>query len=168
MSGRVVFAAAIPAVALAVSLGALTFTGAGGQGADSNSIVGEKLTCASGQQVQSLFSLEGDSFEVVGTVVSQVAGTLVVSGPSGEVPATLSADVTGQFEAGQIVEVHGFVDNLGRYVATDVTAACDAGADAGQPTPGSGDDGDEADDEEEEADRSEEHTSELQSRLQLV
>jgi len=131
MLNRFTIVSAIPLFILAAVLGA----DAVGQGRQARAqgaveVLGDVFTCPSGQQVQGAFRLDAGAFRVVGPLASfDGMRAAVVDGPTGAVPATLAADAqAGAVRAGDLVEMRGALNDLGRFVASALAPACDAGA----------------------------------------
>ncbi len=101
----------------------------GGSGQGKIEVAGDNVSCPDGSQVQSRFVLDGGTFRVTGLLKATTADQITVTGPSGEVPATLSPGVTvpADVQANQPVTVDGNVlADTQSYVATAVASACPA------------------------------------------
>ncbi len=120
-------------------------------------IVGDVIDCPAGEDTRFKFEQEGDEFEVTGLLVSLTADTVVVTGPNGDVTATLAADVEieGDPQSGDPVKVAGAVLGGGSFEADEVEPACGDEDDDEQEGDGDhseGDDGDSGDGEDEQGD----------------
>jgi len=91
-------------------------------------IRGETLTCPSGAQVESRFTLNGDSWVVTGMLQAGLTGTITVSGPTGDVSVTPTVNlaITGDPQLGQPVTMAGQIAMTGEMVATTIVDACSA------------------------------------------
>jgi hypothetical protein len=91
-------------------------------------IRGESLTCPSGAQVESRFTLNGDAWVVTGILQTGLTGTITVSGPTGDVSVTPTVNlaITGNPQLGQPVTMAGKIAMTGEMVATTIVDACAA------------------------------------------
>ena len=91
-------------------------------------IRGETLTCPSGAQVESRFTLNGDSWVVTGILQAGLTATITVSGPTGDVSVTPTVNlaITGDPQLGQPVTMAGQIAMTGEMVATTIVDACSA------------------------------------------
>ena len=115
--------------------------------ADEREIKGDEIACPSGESTRFKFETEGNEFEVTGSLVSFDGSTVVVTGPSGDVTASVDpgAEIKGDPQAGDPVKVEGAVLDDGRLVAREIEPACDDDDGDDNSGPG-GDDGGSADD----------------------
>jgi len=104
-------------------------------------IRGESLTCPSGGQVESRFTLNGDAWVVTGILQTGLIGTITVSGPTGDVSVTPTVNlaITGDPQLGQPVTMAGKIAMTGEMVATTIVDAC-VGAPAVPASPSAEDD----------------------------
>jgi hypothetical protein len=93
-------------------------------------VMGDALSCANGDQVQSRFSLDGSAWEVTGVLETGLTGIITVAGPTGDVSATPTVNlaVSGDPQTGQPVTMAGTTAATGELVATSVVNACSADA----------------------------------------
>lgn len=113
----------------------------GGEQVTGEEIVGDELGCPDGSTVQSLFSLDGDEFRVIGPVTAVDESRVVVEGPTGEVAVSAEPPQTS-FAAGDVVLAEGSVREQVIYVGESIGLACEAAAapsaaptDAATPAP---------------------------------
>ena len=101
-------------------------------------VVGDVIDCPSGEATHFKFEQSGTEFEVTGTLVSFDGTTIVVTGPSGDVTATVDpgAEIKGDPQPGDAVKVEGAVLDDSSLVAHEIKPACEPAADV------SGDQGD--------------------------
>ncbi|HSP54547.1 MAG TPA: hypothetical protein VLS25_03075 [Dehalococcoidia bacterium] len=110
-----------------------------GQEAAPSQVLGDMLTCPNGSTVQSAFTLSGDSFTATGPLVALDSQNVTVTGPSGNVTATLTvnAEVDAGLQPGMPVTVHGQLFDQGTTtVASTVRDACNEATEPPTPTPG--------------------------------
>ena len=95
--------------------------------ADEQEVAGEVIDCPSGEDTHFKLETEGSEFEVTGTLVSLGEGSVVVTGPSGDVTAAVdpSAEITGDPQPGDPVKVEGAVLDDGSLVAREIEPACE-------------------------------------------
>jgi hypothetical protein len=95
-------------------------------------IIGSAIDCAPAgvgpEDTQQRFFQEGESFEVTGTLASFDAITVVVSGPNGDVSASLAQEfeLRGDLSPGAMVEMTGAAATDGALTAQQVHSACAA------------------------------------------
>ncbi|HSP56389.1 MAG TPA: hypothetical protein VLS25_12470, partial [Dehalococcoidia bacterium] len=109
-----------------------------GQDARPTQVLGDMLSCPNGSTVQSAFTLSGDNFTVTGPLVALDTQSVTVTGPSGNVTATLTvnAEVDAGLQPGTPVTVHGQLFDQGTTsVASTVRSACNEAIEAPTPTP---------------------------------
>ncbi len=112
--------------------------------------MGDVIECPSGDNTHFKFELEDNNkFEVTGLLVSLDDDTVVVTGPEGDITASLSdnAEIEGDPQPGDAVEVEGWTSADGDFVAKDVEPACDSDDDHDDD-----DDDDDQDDDDEDDD----------------
>ena len=129
---RLVLSAAALFVLAAAFAGVLEWHGHNSSAQESTSVEGDPVTCPDGRSFTSSFELDGARFEVLGTLTSMEGRSAVISGPTGDVPITLSdtAEVSTGLVIGDPVKVQGTVDEFGVYIAAELIAVCVA-----EPTP---------------------------------
>jgi len=95
--------------------------------ADEQEVAGEVIDCPSGEDTHFKFEQSSDEFEVTGTLVSLGDGSVVVTGPDGDVTAAVdpNAEIEGDPQPGDPVKVEGAVLEDGSLVAWEVESACD-------------------------------------------
>lgn len=106
--------------------------------------MGDVIECPSGEDTRFKFELKDNGkFEVTGLLVSLDDGTVVVTGPEGDITASLSddAEIEGDPQPGDAVEVEGWTADNGDFVADEIDAKCDSDDDHD-----AGDDDDDRDD----------------------
>ena len=95
-------------------------------------IIGSAIDCAPAgagpEDTQQRFFQEGEAFEVTGALASFDAVTVVVTGPNGDVTASLAQEfeLRGDLSPGAMVEMTGSVAADGAMTAQQVHSACAA------------------------------------------
>jgi hypothetical protein len=112
--------------------------------ADEQEVKGDEIVCPSGENTQFKFETEGNEFEVTGTLASFDGSTVVVTGPDGDVTASVDpgAEIEGDPQAGDPVKVEGAVLDDGSLVAREIEPACEDEDDADDADEDDVDDGD--------------------------
>jgi hypothetical protein len=129
MTMSVKFGVVLVAVLIAPAVAALAAIVSAQESDDpATAVTGDALTCPNGAQVQSRFSLDGNAWEVTGILSTGLAGTITVSGPTGDVSAapTVNLLVSGDPQTGQPVTMAGSTAMTGEMVATSIVNACSA------------------------------------------
>jgi len=91
-------------------------------------IKGGEIDCSSGGSARFEFEQKNDGrFEVTGVLVSLSNDTVVVTGPDGDITATLvvGAEIKDDPQPGDAVEVEGWAVSGGGFVAAEVDVECD-------------------------------------------
>ena len=132
MNGRLLLFAAAPLFLLYTAVAGNISLPLGNSAAqESTSVRGTAIPCPDGRSLTAVFELDGSRFHVLGALASIQGRAAIVSGPTGDVPVTLSdaAPLATGLVIGEPADATGSVDQFGAYVADNIVAACT------EPTP---------------------------------